>query len=337
MTIEPFTEDSKQAAVPQPGTHFKINPHRLRTQMVYFVVTAQIINQATELVLPYLKQRGMAKYKDYKSKRAAKNGDPLHADPSADDPEEEKEFLHRVRREAELDVYNVQDDLREMIVQYGYLSLFGLIWPLTGVSFLINNWLELRTDAARICKESRRPTPWRADSIGPWLDSLSFLTWFGSLTSSAIAYMFSGSEHEEGHLGATGNREHIAGWALLLSMLASENVFFIVRSAVEHAISKIDTPGKSKERAERFSVRKRYLEESRGEQAARIAPLLKTKTFEEKELNRQNLEEEARNAVLAGNNAEKKFWSRQRSWQESATFGTTLIERSLTAQNKKGQ
>ena len=37
---------------------------------------------------------------------------------------------------------------------------------------LLNNWLELRSDALKITTHCRRPVPSRTDTIGPWLDSL---------------------------------------------------------------------------------------------------------------------------------------------------------------------
>ena len=40
------------------------------------------------------------------------------------------------------------------------------------VMALINNWLEMRSDAFKIATHFRRPIPIRTDSIGPWLDTL---------------------------------------------------------------------------------------------------------------------------------------------------------------------
>jgi hypothetical protein len=37
---------------------------------------------------------------------------------------------------------------------------------------LINNWLELRTDAAKIATHVRRPIAERVESIGPWLNTM---------------------------------------------------------------------------------------------------------------------------------------------------------------------
>ena len=119
------------------------------------------------------------------------------------------------------------------------------------MSFLINNWIELRGDALKIALETQRPVPWRADSIGPWLESLGFLSWLGSLTSAALVYLFSGDG-----LGPEGTPWNIKAWGLLLTMFFAEHIYLGVQIAVRAALSKIDSPGLQKERSERFLVRK---------------------------------------------------------------------------------
>lgn len=37
---------------------------------------------------------------------------------------------------------------------------------------LLNNWLEVRSDAFKIATHGRRPLPVRVDTIGPWLESM---------------------------------------------------------------------------------------------------------------------------------------------------------------------
>ncbi|KAF2205013.1 DUF590-domain-containing protein [Delitschia confertaspora ATCC 74209] len=317
LTVKPFAENEKQMKVPSRST-FSINPDRLRKQVIYFTVTAQIVNLGMELVVPYLKRQGFSKYKQIQSDRAAKReGTPPQA--HAEDPAEDAAFLARVRQEAELDVYDVTADLREMVLQFGYLSLFSVVWPLTAVSFLINDWVELRADAIKICVEMQRPIPWRADTIGPWLDSLSFLTWLGSLTTSALVYLFSNDG-----LGPDGTPASISGWALLLTILFSEHAFILLRFGIQKAISKIDSPGRQKERRDRYLVRKQYFEES-------ISRLNKAPRMVDagEKLSRESLEEDARTSSLSGNlmNPEKRFWARQKGWRETAGVGRGLIER----------
>lgn len=55
----------------------------------------------------------------------------------------------------------------------------------------LNNLLELRSDAFKMTVHNRRPIPSRTDTIGPWLDALTFLSWLGALTNSALVYLFS--------------------------------------------------------------------------------------------------------------------------------------------------
>ncbi|KAL8656248.1 MAG: hypothetical protein Q9210_000398 [Variospora velana] len=324
LTARPFAADEKQLRAPQAG--FMINPSRLKKQVIYFTVTAQIINFALETIMPYVKRRGFSKYQEIKSERAAKQGG-AGAGVTIDDLPEEAEFLKRVRQEAELDVYEVSTDLREMVVQYGYLSLFSVVWPLTPVSFIINNWIELRSDAIKICVEMQRPIPLRADSIGPWLDSLGFLTWLGSITSATLAYLFSNNG-----LGPDGTPASVQGWALLLAIFLSEHAYLLVRWGVRLAISKMDSPGMEKERAERFMVRKRYLEDAMG-QDVMDAP---SNQMEEK-ITRAALEEDARQSSLRTTSPQDHFWSRQRSWEESAKVGASLIEKMAPKKTKKEQ
>lgn len=324
LTARPFAENEKQLATPKAG--FTINPARLRKQVIYFAVTAQIVNFAMETIVPYLKRRGFHKYQELKTERAAKKGTAA-PNAGANDLPEEADFLARVRSEAELDVYDVSTDLREMVVQFGYLTLFSVVWPLTAVSFLINNWVELRSDAVKICVEMQRPTPHRADSIGPWLDSLTFLTWLGSISTAALVYLFSNDG-----LGPDGTPADIKGWALLLVVFFAEHMYLVVRLAVRLAVSKLDTPGMQKEHRERFITRKRYFEELFGEDAMELPP-----PIDRERITRSSLEEEARQGSMRSSTPQDHFWLRQRSWEESLSIGIGLIEKMAPGDGKKQQ
>ena len=212
--------------------------------------------------------------------------------------------------------------------QFGYLSLFSVVWPLAPVSFLINNWIELRSDAVKICIEMQRPTPYRADSIGPWLDSLGFLTWLGSITSAALVYMFSGG------VGPDGTPSSIKFWALLLTMIFSEHIYLLVRLGVRTAISKIDSPGMRKERAERFMVRKRYLQETLGGDEVDGLPM---GGIASEKITRKSLEEEARESSLHDKGPVDRFWARQIGWEESFKVGSGMIEKMAPTEGKKVQ
>ena len=85
------------------------------------------------------------------------------------------------------------------------------------------------------------------------------------------------------------------------------------------------------ERRERYSVRKRYLEETLGED-----PLeLPARVLEKEEITRGSLEEEARQASLGGDAVEELFWKRQRGWEEVLKVGEGLIDRMAPVEGKK--
>lgn len=92
---------------------FEVDPARLRNQVIYFTVTAQAVNLAMETIVPFLKRKVFKKAKEIKGKRAGQQASYVN------DAPEEADFLKRVRNEAELDTYNVTDDLREMCMQVG--------------------------------------------------------------------------------------------------------------------------------------------------------------------------------------------------------------------------
>ncbi len=116
LAVKPFTEHEKQMTAPKVG--FQINPDRLKQQIIYFTVTAQIVKFALQVILPYVKRIAFRKVKEVKADLAAKKGGGASS-PTADDHPDESAFLVRVRNEAELDIYDVTTDFREMIVQFG--------------------------------------------------------------------------------------------------------------------------------------------------------------------------------------------------------------------------
>ncbi|GAA5877867.1 hypothetical protein JCM8547_002701 [Rhodosporidiobolus lusitaniae] len=175
------------ASTLQSGS-FSINSHKLKTQLVAYTLTNQITGAFLEVGLPYLKSRFLPvvqeKLHSPKSGQAgaAKFDEAEHVD--------EKAFLERVRREQLLPAADISGEYIEMAVQFGYIVLFAVIWPVSPLWSLINNFFELRSDAFKLTTQTKRPIPTRAESIGPWLDVLGFISYFGALTTSALIYLY---------------------------------------------------------------------------------------------------------------------------------------------------
>ncbi|CAG8539611.1 2426_t:CDS:2 [Ambispora gerdemannii] len=166
-----------------------VGPERLKNELKYFILTGQGVSLFMELILPYM-TRGLAKGVHKTITTGSKilhRQNSLSVDAKGED---EEAFLRRVRKEVLLPVYDIYEDYAEMVTQYGYVSLFSVVWPLTPVLALLNNWVELRSDAIKLCVHTRRPIPSRAESIGPWLDNLALITWLSSITNPSFVYLY---------------------------------------------------------------------------------------------------------------------------------------------------
>ncbi|KAI5477477.1 Calcium-activated chloride channel family protein [Pseudohyphozyma bogoriensis] len=160
-------------------TSFAVNTAKLHTQIVAYTLTNQIVGAFTEVGLPMIMRL-------VKGEVAKKMGNGAG---KVEDSEDEKAFLERMRSEKELPD-TVFADYAEMTLQFGYLTLFSLIWPIAPVWSFVNNFFELRSDAFKITSQCRRPVPRREATIGPWLEVLGFITWFGAITNASLVYLY---------------------------------------------------------------------------------------------------------------------------------------------------
>ena len=55
-----------------------------------------------------------------------------------------------------------------MLVQFGYVTLFSSAFPLAALCALLNNIIEIRSDAFKLCFTFQRPFGQRVESIGTW-------------------------------------------------------------------------------------------------------------------------------------------------------------------------
>jgi hypothetical protein len=228
-----------------------IDPARLQQEVIYLSLTGQVLNFGEEVVLPYVKRVLVQKWRDWRQRRPVGGQARRYSyrtDQLLNDAPDEASFLTRIRTEAEADEYNVHDDTLEMCVQYGYLALFGVSWPLVPLGFLANNWLELRGDFFKLSLECQRPPPIRADSIGPSLQGLEVLTWLGTLSTAAIVYLY------------RGGMENMRLSTLLLTLLAAEWAYLGLRFGVRTALEKVATGSLRREAAKRYALRKNYLD-----------------------------------------------------------------------------
>ncbi|WKT50333.1 hypothetical protein QSH57_015281 [Fusarium oxysporum f. sp. vasinfectum] len=302
-TVVPKLENFLSAAFASVGKKFVHQPFhldadRLRNEVIALTVTGQLSGFFEENIVPMLKHKFSDWYRDYR--RARSKGDMLLA-VVKDDPEETA-FLSRVRNEAILPKYNVQDDIAEIVLQFGYLALFSPVWPIIPMGFLINNWIELRSDFAKISLEHQRPAPVRSDGIGPWIYSLEALTWLGSICTAAIVHLFSADK-----IGNT-----LGNWATLpVTVFISEHVLLLLRSLVRFTLQQIGSERIREDYNQRYANRVKYLEE------------LETKK-QQSGLAVREAHRERRKSVLVMER--DPFWTKQVHDGATELAGVTLIQ-----------
>ncbi|KAG8752533.1 hypothetical protein FRC14_006957 [Serendipita sp. 396] len=256
----------------------KLNSSRLQNQMFAYTVTNQIINTFLEIGLPFV-MRGVGNVRSGKGLRMS--GTPKA---EKDDPTGDKLFIHDVQYQASLPEYSIFVDYSEMVTQFGYVALYSTIWPLAPVMALVNDWLELRSDAFKMTTHTRRPIPTRVDTIGPWLENLGFITWLAALINSALVYLFRPSTtrgflssifHQHAmsaHSGPLDTLETSIVPALLIALSASHG-YIVLRAAIRHLLERALWKGcpesREGERKERI-VKQTYLKSAKAAGASSV-------------------------------------------------------------------
>ncbi|KAK1168766.1 hypothetical protein AOXY_G9630 [Acipenser oxyrinchus oxyrinchus] len=106
-------------------------------------------------------------------------------------PEESNTNQTRPPQQWDLD-YNLEPftgltpEYMEMIIQFGFVTLFVASFPLAPLFALLNNVIEIRLDAKKFVTELRRPNAVRAKSIGIWYNILSGMGKFSVIINAFV-------------------------------------------------------------------------------------------------------------------------------------------------------
>jgi hypothetical protein len=94
-----------------------------------------------------------------------------------------------IEKQLALDVYDQKgtfDDYNEMIIQFGYVTLFVVSFPLAPAFALFNNFFEIRIDAHKLVNATRRPDPRGAQDIGTWGTIIDLMGSIAMVTNVAL-------------------------------------------------------------------------------------------------------------------------------------------------------
>ncbi|PAA68299.1 hypothetical protein BOX15_Mlig022291g2 [Macrostomum lignano] len=138
----------------------------LKQQLAALLLTRQIIDNIKEVGIPFVMSR-IRNYKmslDYERQKKRDSAEPDTAPDTEGSP-----GITQTEVEASLEAYDdPYEDYLEMFIQYGYMCMFSCALPLAGVFCLINNVMEIRSDAFKLCTGFRRPFGTKVSDIGVW-------------------------------------------------------------------------------------------------------------------------------------------------------------------------
>ncbi|KAL2092956.1 hypothetical protein ACEWY4_010268 [Coilia grayii] len=144
-------------------------------QLCIIMLGKQLIqNNVFEIAVPKLKKM----YREYKEKEGALQHD------TGDEPNKEPQPWEK---DYNLEPYEgLSPEYMEMVIQYGFVTLFVASFPLAPVFALLNNVIEIRLDAAKFITEVRRPDAVRAKEIGIWYNILNGISKFAVITNAFV-------------------------------------------------------------------------------------------------------------------------------------------------------
>ncbi|KAF8983281.1 Anoctamin-3 [Haplosporangium bisporale] len=150
----------------------------LTIQLAIVFVGKQFLNQFQELAIPQLQKYWNGKNElAEKAKLVGKYKDKKNL---IKPPQWAKDDI--------LPTYNPQmfEEYRELVIQFGFCTLFVTAFPIAPIFALLNNILEIRVDAYKLLTQHRRPIAQGAQDIGSWGYILALMTHISVLTNATL-------------------------------------------------------------------------------------------------------------------------------------------------------
>ncbi|KAM7350236.1 anoctamin-1 isoform 4-T6 [Cochliomyia hominivorax] len=149
-------------------------------QLLIIMVGKQAVNAIVEMLIPYL-TKNLKKFSTRCGIRKKKNTEEKLI--SCNQWTEDYHLIPWTNN-------SMFSEYLEMVLQYGFITLFGLAFPLAPLLALINNVIEVRLDAIKMLKFIRRPVAQRARNIGVWFGIMTVVTKI-AVASCAMIIAFS--------------------------------------------------------------------------------------------------------------------------------------------------
>uniref|UniRef100_UPI0037E83623 anoctamin-8 isoform X1 n=1 Tax=Semicossyphus pulcher TaxID=241346 RepID=UPI0037E83623 len=203
------------------------------------------------------------------------------------DPPEEPKTVTLSQAEIESCMQTYEDtlqDYQEMFIQFGYVVLFSSAFPLAAMCALINNIIEIRSDALKLCTGLQRPFGQRVENIGQWQTAMEAM---GLIAIIVNCYL----------IGQCGQLQRLFPWLspemTIISIVLLEHFAILLKYIIHVAIP--DIPGWVAEEMAKLEYRRREAFKKHEQQAQQHFQQQLRRRREEEELQRQaELQAEAR-------------------------------------------
>uniref|UniRef100_A0A7N5ZVI4 Anoctamin n=1 Tax=Anabas testudineus TaxID=64144 RepID=A0A7N5ZVI4_ANATE len=202
------------------------------------------------------------------------------------DPPEEPTTVTLTQAEIESCMQTYEDtlqDYQEMFIQFGYVVLFSSAFPLAAMCALINNIIEIRSDALKLCTGLQRPFGQRVENIGQWQTAMEAM---GLIAIIVNCYL----------IGQCGQIQRLFPWLspemTIISIVLLEHFAILLKYVIHVAIP--DIPGWVAEEMAKLEYRRREAFKHEQQAQQHFQQQLRRRR-EEEELHRQaELQAEAR-------------------------------------------
>ncbi|CAJ0569183.1 unnamed protein product, partial [Mesorhabditis spiculigera] len=151
------------------------------------VIQLAIIMCGKQFISAIMETLGPKVAKEIRKRRLARKGKKTDGDVLSEEKSE-------LRWESDYYLKPVTDqflfeEYLEMVLQFGFVTLFVAAFPLAPLFALLNNILEIRLDAYKFVAQVQRPLPALAKNIGIWLPILDKISKL-SVTINALVIAF---------------------------------------------------------------------------------------------------------------------------------------------------
>uniref|UniRef100_A0A673VPE8 Anoctamin n=1 Tax=Salmo trutta TaxID=8032 RepID=A0A673VPE8_SALTR len=194
-------------------------------------------------------------------------------------PPEEQESTILAQAEIESCMQTYEDtfqDYQEMFVQFGYVVLFSSAFPLAAMCALINNIIEIRSDALKLCTGLQRPFGQRVESIGQWQTAMEAM---GLIAIIVNCYL----------IGQCGQLQRLFPWLspemAIISIVILEHFAILLKYIIHVAIP--DIPSWVGEKIAKLEYQRREAFKRHERQAQQHYQQLQRRKREEEERQRQ--------------------------------------------------